>query len=89
MCDREAAEAAINKLHKNLIVNGVFLKVDWARPKDLGTDAAIANTAPTPAPEPPSGNLSFSHSLILSFSHSHPLSFIDCVSIQMILWMCF
>jgi pre-mRNA-splicing factor RBM22/SLT11 len=54
---REAAEAAANKLHKNLIVKGVFLKVDWARPKDLGTDAAMVATTPTTAPEAPADPL--------------------------------
>jgi len=32
---REAAEAAINKLYSNLIVNGVFLRLSWAKPTQL------------------------------------------------------
>jgi len=33
---REAAEAAINKLYNNLIINGTFLRLSWAKPAQLG-----------------------------------------------------
>jgi len=40
---REASEAAITKLYNNLIVNGVFLRLAWAKPHQLGlTTQALA-----------------------------------------------
>jgi len=42
---RAAAEAVFKKYQSNLIVNGIFLKIAWARPQQLNKPAPIENPA--------------------------------------------
>jgi len=45
---RDACEAAVQKLFNRLIVNGVFLKIAWAKPQQLAEKLAASNLPPPP-----------------------------------------
>jgi len=53
---REACEAAVQKLFNRLIVNGVFLKIAWAKPQQL---AGIDKLVMTPSAPPQHGSGNF------------------------------